>query len=352
MGIKKIRFLVDYYLALILIGSQLWTNLTHKPTISSARLVDGEKVTWTCTSPGICRNIKPQITWEGTMTGIKQKIYDVTSGDGSRTFHSDITFTPRKSHNNSTLFCRVTFKSGVTTVEKRTLNVEYSPSMKIIIEGADTDDVTAVNVTDGDSITMKCIVDSNPEASITWYKEDIEVQPTISDRTVTLTLSNITLSDAGRYRCSAENEHGAAHRTVEIIYHSPEVQGALAQGYIVAAAVGGVVLLLLIIAIGALLIMFFRKKKHQNMNENLKDMSMKDADAMYCNPECIMHNVVSPEDAAQKDLKSSQGGDLVYMNYGDVQYASVQFSKVKPKVVASEDSTTEYSEIKKTQNNY
>ncbi|XP_044127798.1 sialic acid-binding Ig-like lectin 14 [Bufo gargarizans] len=328
------------------------TDLTDKPTISSTRLVDGEEVTWTCTSPGRCLNIKPQITWEGTMTGIRQKLYDITYGDGRRTFHSSIKFTPRKSHNNYTLFCRVTLKSGVTTVEKRTLNVEYSPSMKITIEGADTDDITAVNVTDGDSITMKCIVDSNPEASITWYKEDMEVQRTISDRTVTLTLSNITPSDAGRYRCSAENEHGAAHRTVEIIYHSPEVEDDLAQGYIVAAAVGGVVLLLLIIAIGALLIMFFRKEKHQNMNENLKDTSVKDADAMYCNPECIKHNVVPPEDTAQKDLQSSQGGDVVYMNYGDVQYASVQFSKVKPKVVASEDTTTEYSEINTTQNNY
>ncbi|XP_040276649.1 sialic acid-binding Ig-like lectin 12 isoform X2 [Bufo bufo] len=330
------------------------TDLTDKPTISSTRLVEGNEVNLTCTSPGRCLKIRPQITWdwERTMTGIRQEMYNITYEDDSRTFQSNITFTPRKSHNNSTLFCNVTFEGNFSTAEKKTLNVEYPPSMNITLEGADTDDVTAVNVTDGDSITMKCIVDSNPEASITWYKEDIEVQPTISDRTVTLTLSNITLSDAGRYRCSAENEHGAAHRTVEIIYHSPEVQGALAQGYIVAAAVGGVVLLLLIIAIGALLIMFFRKKKHQNMNENLKDMSMKDADAMYCNPECIMHNVVSPEDAAQKDLKSSQGGDLVYMNYGDVQYASVQFSKVKPKVVASEDSTTEYSEIKKTQNNY
>ncbi|XP_040276556.1 sialic acid-binding Ig-like lectin 14 isoform X4 [Bufo bufo] len=186
------------------------TDLTDKPTISSTRLVDGKEVILTCTSPGRCRMITPQITWEGPMIGIRQRMYDVTYGDGSRTFYSSITFTPRKSHNNSPLFCRVTFKSGVTTVEKRTLNVKR----------ADTDDITAVNVTDGDSITMKCIVDSNPEASITWYKEDIEVQRTISDRTVTLTLSNITQSDAGRYRCSAENEHGAAHRTVEIIYHS------------------------------------------------------------------------------------------------------------------------------------
>ncbi|XP_044133674.1 sialic acid-binding Ig-like lectin 16 [Bufo gargarizans] len=196
------------------------TDLTDKPIISSTRLVDGEEVTWTCTSPGRCRNITPQITWEGPMTGIRQKMYDVTYGDGSRTFHSNITFTPRKSDNNSPLFCRVTFKPSVTSVKKRTLNVEHSPSMKITMEGADTDDITALNVTDGDSITMKCIVDSNPEASITWYKEDIEVQRTISDRTVTLTLSNITQSDAGRYRCSAENEHGAAHRTVEIIYHN------------------------------------------------------------------------------------------------------------------------------------
>ncbi|XP_044138572.1 sialic acid-binding Ig-like lectin 12 [Bufo gargarizans] len=245
------------------------TDLTDKPTISSTRLVEGEKVILTCTSPGRCRMITPQITWEGPMTGIRQRMYDVTYGDGSRTFHSSITFTPRKSHNNSTLFCRVTFKSNFTTVEKRTLNVKHSLSMKITMEGADTDNITAVNVKDGDSITMKCIVDSNPEASITWYKEDIEVQRTISDRTVTLTLSNITQSDAGRYRCSAENDHGAAHRTVEIIYHSIDSHHFGGSKLLIPLATIGPICFLLVLAL--LVFACWRKRQKKPTNAETDD---------------------------------------------------------------------------------
>ncbi|XP_044134640.1 sialic acid-binding Ig-like lectin 8 [Bufo gargarizans] len=196
------------------------------------------------------------------------------------------------------------------------------------MKGADTDDITAVNVTDGDSITMKCIVDSNPKASITWYKEDMEVQRTISDRTVTLTLSNITPSDAGRYRCSANNKHGAAHRTAEIIYQSTQIQFSP----VVAAALGGVLFLVLLIVMGAFLIRKMRKKR-QRINKDLKN------------------NVVPPEEATQENLQSSQGDNLVYMNHGDVQYASVEFSKVKPKEVITENMETEYCQIRKTHHN-
>ncbi|XP_040276670.1 sialic acid-binding Ig-like lectin 8 [Bufo bufo] len=323
------------------------TDLTDKPTISSTRLVDGNEVTLTCTSPGRCRKIRPQIIWdwERTMTDIRQEMYNITYEDDSKTFHSNITFTPRKSHNNSTLFCNVTFEGNFSTVEKRTLNVEYPPSMNITLEGADTDDITAVNVTNGDSITMKCIVDSNPEALITWYKEDMEVQRTISDRTVTLTLSNITQSDAGRYRCSAENEHGAAHRTVEIIYHSIGTQFSS----VIMPVVGGVLFLLLLIVIGALLIIYFRKKRKKNVNENQKDVGMNDTEAIYCSPECVIPNDSPPEETLQDGLQTPEGDGSENVNQDDVHYASITFPRVKPKEVVPDDMEVEYSEIRRTQ---
>ncbi|XP_040275734.1 sialic acid-binding Ig-like lectin 8 [Bufo bufo] len=278
------------------------TDLTDKPNISSTRLVDGKLVTWTCTSPGQCRNIKPRITWEG----IIQEMFDITYEDGSRTFHSNITFNPRRSHNNSTLFCRVTFKSGVTTVEKRTLNVEYSPSVIITVEGADTDDITTVKVKDGDSITMKCIVDSNPEASITWYKEEMEVQRTISDRTVTLTLSNITLSDAGRYRCSAENEHGSAHRTVEIIYDNGD-SNHITQ--IILATNGTIYLLLLALLAFAC----WRKKQKKLTSAEIEatytNLRRSDITSIYdqLKPEISADtNVIGSEEAAANNYEKFQ----------------------------------------------
>ncbi|XP_044142638.1 sialic acid-binding Ig-like lectin 12 [Bufo gargarizans] len=284
------------------------TDLTDKPTISSTRLVDGNEVTLTCTSPGRCWKIRPQITWdwERTMTGIRQEMYNITYGDGSRTFQSNITFTPRKSHNNSTLFCNVTFEGNFSTAEKKTLNVEYPPSMNITLEGADTDDITAVNVKDGDSITMKCIVDSNPEASIIWYKEDMEVQRTISDRTVTLTLSNITPSDAGRYRCSAENEHGAAHRTVEIIYHNGD-SNHITQ--IILATIGTICLLLLALLAFAC----WRKKQKKltsaEMEATYTDLRRSDITSIYdqLKPEIPADtNVIGSDEAAANNYENIQ----------------------------------------------
>lgn len=319
------------------------TELTDKPTISSTRLLDGEDVTLTCTSPGTCRNITPNITWEGTMADIIQKIYNITYEDGSRTFHSNVTFTPRKWHNNSTISCTVTFMHDLTTVEQQTLNVEYSPSMNITIEGGNTSDTSSVTVKDGDSITLKCIVDSNPKALITWYKDDVEVHRNISNQTVTLELMNITRSDAGRFQCSAMNEHGVTHRRVEIMYHNTASQFSS----VMAAAIG-VILLVLITVIGASLIIYFGRKRQKNIKGNLKDRNINDNDHIYCSPEFTIPYGNPPEETLGKDLQSA--GDAVYVNPDEVQYSSIEFSKLKPKVV-QENTETEYSEIKKTQNN-
>ncbi|KAM3923154.1 sialic acid-binding Ig-like lectin 14 [Leptodactylus fuscus] len=224
------------------------TELMDKPTISSPRLVEGKEVTLTCMSPSRCRNIAPQITWEGNMTDIKQKISNITYEDGSRTFQSSITFTPRKSDHKSLLYCRVILEQDLTTVEKQILSVEYSPFMDINIKGVDikeTNDTTTVTVKDGDSITLKCIVDSNPNAAITWYKEDKMVQRTTSNQTVSLTLINITQSHAGRYQCSAENEHGGTHRMVVVIHHNEESFRNHYIEIILLATLGPICLLLL-----------------------------------------------------------------------------------------------------------
>ncbi|XP_066463157.1 sialic acid-binding Ig-like lectin 13 [Eleutherodactylus coqui] len=321
------------------------TELTDKPTISSTRLVNGEEVTFTCTSPGRCWNIMPNILWEVNMTGISLKTYNITYEDGSRTFHSNITFTPRKSDNKALLFCRVTLKDDLTTVEKQTLNVEYSPSINITIEGVDPDDASTVTVKDGDSLTLKCIVDSNPNASITWRKDGKVLPQTVSDQIVILELINLAVSDVGRFQCSATNEHGVTLRTVEVIHHGTQLQFTT----VMAAAVGGAILLVLIIVITALLLMSFRKKRQQHINEKLKDKSNNDTEDIYCYPDFTIHNVISPEETIQKELQSSAGDDSVYMNPDDVQYSSIAFSKLKPKIFVNEDVEMEYSEIKKTQ---
>ncbi|KAG8570125.1 hypothetical protein GDO81_014721, partial [Engystomops pustulosus] len=262
------------------------TEFTEKPTISFARLVEGKEVTLTCTSPGRCRKVTPEISWIGKVSNRRIINYEITRDDGSRSFHSNITFTPGKSDNNSPLYCTVTLKTGVSTTEKQSLSVEYSPSINITIEGVVTSDTSSVTVKDGDTITMRCSVDSNPKASITWYKEDAVVNWTRSFQTISLTLTNVTPSDAGRFLCSAENEHGVINKTFHIIHHGEESKSKITgDNTAIAAAVGGVISLVLILVVGAVLFIYFRKKRQQNINGNLKDIPINDSDAIYCSPE-------------------------------------------------------------------
>ncbi|XP_073426709.1 sialic acid-binding Ig-like lectin 8 isoform X2 [Dendrobates tinctorius] len=330
------------YLLLILILCQLWNKLTDKPTIYSTRLVDGKEVTISCTSPGRCRNIaQPRISWEGAMNVTRQMNSSFTYEDGTRTFHSSITFTPRKSLNNSPLFCRVTFKQDLSTVKKQILNVEYSPSIIITTEGVDTNDTTAVIVEDGGSVTLRCIVDSNPNASVTWYKEDMVVHRNISNQTVTIQLISIIESDSGKYQCSAMNEHGVTNRSIQIIYRSTKSQNS----FVIAGAVSGAILVLLILLIGVLLYMFFRKKRKQNTDENPKNTSANHTNDTYSYAEFTKPDVSLAEKTLQKG--ESEVDDSIYVNSSDVQYSSVKFSKLKHKMPQNQEHTEmEYAEIK------
>ncbi|XP_075183938.1 sialic acid-binding Ig-like lectin 13 isoform X1 [Anomaloglossus baeobatrachus] len=241
-------------------------DLTNKPIISSTRLVDGKEVTMTCTSPGRCRSIAPpRISWEGAMTGTSQMMYHIPYEDGGRSFHSIFTFMPRKLQRNSTLFCRVTFQHNVTIVKEQTLNIEYSPSINITVEGVNTNDTATVIVEDGDSVSLNCIVDSNPNASVTWYKEDVVVHQNISDQIVTLKLFDITKRDAGKYLCSAMNEHGVTHRKVEIIYQNNGSRGSNinTHGHIIlSASIGAVCILLFAFLVFAC----WRKTRRKSLN--------------------------------------------------------------------------------------
>ncbi|XP_077112434.1 sialic acid-binding Ig-like lectin 8 [Ranitomeya variabilis] len=322
------------------------TVLTDKPTISSTRLVDGKEVTMTCTSPGRCRRIaQPRISWEGAMTATRRMDYIFTYEDGTRTFHSNITFTPRKSQNNSPLFCRVTFNLGLSTVERQTLNVEYSPSIIITTEGVDINDTTSLIVEDGDSVTLRCIADSNPNASVTWYKEDMVVHRNISNQTITIQLINIIESDSGRYQCSAMNEHGVTNRSIQIIYRKfivPSLISAMMLPMPCVTDLGGVYAVYIITHIQY----FPSRKRKQNADENRKNTSANHANDTYSYAEFTKPDVSPTEKTLQKG--GSEVDDSIYVNSGDVQYSSVKFSKSKHKFPQNqEDTEMEYAEIKK-----
>ncbi|KAM4652471.1 sialic acid-binding Ig-like lectin 14 [Discoglossus pictus] len=191
-------------------------ELTEKPEISNMTLVAGKMVTLSCTAPGTCNGTTPDITWVGRVNGVNNT-YRVQRPDGNNTFISNITFTPSVEDHNSLLTCTVTYRSlgYPTTNNTITLNVEYKPSIKITIPGNSNETVNII-VKEGDSQSLQCTVNSNPNSTIIWMKKDKEIKSIKSGQNLSLVLQNISLSDADVYSCTAENKYGKVIKTITI----------------------------------------------------------------------------------------------------------------------------------------
>ncbi|XP_073511864.1 sialic acid-binding Ig-like lectin 9 [Phyllobates terribilis] len=100
-------------------------ELSDKPEISPAgRIIVGQEITLSCTSPGRCSGIFPSITWEGKVKMKTEKIYEINNQDGTTTYLSNITFVPSAEDDQLSLTCKVIFESKVTTSSSISLNVE------------------------------------------------------------------------------------------------------------------------------------------------------------------------------------------------------------------------------------
>ncbi|XP_073426707.1 uncharacterized protein [Dendrobates tinctorius] len=100
-------------------------ELSDKPEISPAgRIIVGQEITLSCTSPGICSGLPPSFTWEGKVEMKSEKIYVINNEDGTTIHRSNITFVPSAEDNQLSLTCKVTFESNVTTSSTISLNVE------------------------------------------------------------------------------------------------------------------------------------------------------------------------------------------------------------------------------------
>ncbi|XP_025104095.1 titin-like isoform X2 [Pomacea canaliculata] len=80
-----------------------------------------------------------------------------------------------------------------------------------------------LDVYEGTSVTLVCVVIGHPRPTVTWYQEEIELVP--GDRFVTeyhedgrcvLTIKDITFDDEAEYTCQAKNEAGVSTTFVDI----------------------------------------------------------------------------------------------------------------------------------------
>ncbi|XP_073457182.1 sialic acid-binding Ig-like lectin 10 [Aquarana catesbeiana] len=198
------------------------TELTDKPVIITpvTPLLADKEVTLTCESPGRCNGSAPLITWNRRGVQGTSITHTTIHPDGSKTYYSNITFTPSKQDHLSSLTCIVNFRaSSASTQDQIILNVEYPPIVSIIIKDNIQNENTPIIVNEGDSETIKCTVDSNPKSTIIWTKEDIILSGILNDQTSIYSVKNANPNDSGIYRCSATNNHSSITRSINITVH-------------------------------------------------------------------------------------------------------------------------------------
>ncbi|XP_075462465.1 sialic acid-binding Ig-like lectin 16 isoform X10 [Ascaphus truei] len=218
------------------------TDLRETPSISSlGNLIAGKQVTLACTAPGKCSGTAPIITWEGSVRedntvsvpGLKWVNKAMKDNlTGTWTYSSKATFTPSLKDHQSSITCRVTFPAVPTSTQKTIiLGVQYSPRRAEIHMTRYKDkaqpfypkDSKPVVVKEGYDLTMRCSVDSNPRAKMTWMIGKKRFISSMSGQYLELKLLRITPSEAGTYMCSAWNAHGHTSKAVNIsVLYSPK----------------------------------------------------------------------------------------------------------------------------------
>ncbi|XP_040182528.1 sialic acid-binding Ig-like lectin 10 [Rana temporaria] len=196
------------------------TELTEKPVITPVMaLLAGKEVTMTCESPGRCTGSAPLITWNRGVLGTSVP-YQTIHPDGNKTYYSNITFTPSKQDHQSSLTCIVNFQSSsASTRNQILLNVEYPPNVSIIFKDNIQNENTPIIVKEGDSESIRCMVESNPKSTIIWTKGDKTLPGRLIEQTLIYNVQNANPNDTGIYRCSATNSHSSITRSVIITVH-------------------------------------------------------------------------------------------------------------------------------------
>jgi hypothetical protein len=133
----------------------------------------------------------------------------IRSEDGFKTTSSIISLPINKDENLSEIVCRVLHPAlQEVLVAKVTFNVLYPPQIVTHMTSDNT-------ISEGESVTLTCDVESNPPASITWTKLGIG-ETFISSESI-LSLPVISWKDTGTYQCQGENSLGLSNPSTQIL---------------------------------------------------------------------------------------------------------------------------------------
>ncbi|XP_077057471.1 B-cell receptor CD22-like [Siphateles boraxobius] len=174
----------------------------------SGVIVEGDSVTLNCISDS---NPPAEISWFKGGTIVRSgRIYNISkiSSDDSGEYK-----------------CKSINKHGVEYSDTVTLNVMYLPrNVSVLISGSGV-------IVQGDSVTLKCISDSNPPAEISWFKGGTFVG---SGRI--FSISKISSDDSGEYKCKSINKHGEKYSdavTLNVVYSPRNVSVSISPSGVI-----------------------------------------------------------------------------------------------------------------------
>ncbi|XP_075695151.1 sialic acid-binding Ig-like lectin 16 [Rhinoderma darwinii] len=201
-------------------------------------------------------------------------------------------------------------------------------------------------------IECVCVIQSFPTADIEWNIDGKLYSSNHSDKELyifTMTINAVTNStltlkssrtDIKSIQCMSSNKHG---RLDQLLLEYTK------SGYNIEiiSAISCIVVIVVLFIGGFLAMHHFRKKRLAQKPEDKKEINGDNCSVVHTNSEEDIYGNQQTEIGTNSVCTVQDSSDAsLYMNLEDVQYATIHFSKLKPKI-ASENIEVEYAEIKK-----
>ena len=178
-------------------------KITKEPSSGRKKALEGDDVTFSCTTNS---STEPVITWS--------KMNDELTEGNLESENSKLYLKNVTRNYSGTYVCSAQNEFGQKTKENIELDVEYAPEI--------TTGNFQIIEKENNPLELECIVDAEPEAEITWFKNTFEISENdlifkqYGDKH-TISIQSLSSNDYGNYSCRAQNSRGEARKHLKVI---------------------------------------------------------------------------------------------------------------------------------------